>query len=94
VKSKPFTGRLSLGDKLLTDRASGEIYEERTEATIRWRGAIRFPNVKPDPFLQSSSLRLDCTDGFKILIDLERGTRSSGSQWIDATFVSNGSPIK
>lgn len=93
MKSKSFTGRLSREGKLITDRVSGEIHEDRTEATLQWRGTIRFPSAMRGLFFESSPVRLDCADGFAVLIDLVKAMPSNDSQWVNSTFLSNGPPL-
>jgi hypothetical protein len=46
--------------------------------------------LAPEPGLSSSSLLLECSDGFKIMIDLADVTQRGGSQFISATFLSSG----
>jgi hypothetical protein len=87
---KLFSGRLSLNHKLLTDLATGIIHEEQTQTTALYRGTIRFPMGTPEPGLSSSSLLLECLDGFKIMINLDDLTQCGGSQFISATFLSDG----
>jgi hypothetical protein len=87
---KTFSGRLSLNDKLIADRATGIIHEERTQTTARYHGTIRFLMVTPEPELSSSSLLLECFDGFKIMINLDDLTQCGGSQFVSATFLNNG----
>jgi hypothetical protein len=91
---KSFTGRLSLNDKLITDRATGIIHEERTQTTARYHGTILFLMVTPEPGLSSSSLLLECLDGFKIMIDLDDLTQSGGSQFVSGSFLSNGPQLE
>jgi hypothetical protein len=88
-----FIGRLSRDGKLITDLASGEISGERGASTIRWRGTIRYPAAVADQLSDSSSVRLDCDDGFAVEIHLWSSNPKIKSDWIDAIFTSNGPPL-
>jgi hypothetical protein len=87
---KSFTGRLSREGKLITDRVSGENDEVRTGVRVQWRGTVRFPIAERGLMFTSSSIRLDCADGFAVMIDLGDSTVSADGQWVVSEFLSNG----
>ena len=60
---KSFTGRVSRDGNLITDRASGEIYDFRTPTALQWHGQIQFPIAARNLISESSPVRLDCADG-------------------------------
>jgi hypothetical protein len=85
-----FTGRLSIDGELITDQASGEIQELRTPSGLGWVGTIQFPKTLSKVVLLTSTLRLECSDGLAILIDLDQMTVSYDGQQVRSMFRSHG----
>ena len=86
---KSFTGRLSQDRRLITDRAWGELDRLRTVPTIQWHGTIHFPIEARIRTVESEPVRLECADGFTILLDLLESTMTSDDQWITSKFLSH-----
>jgi hypothetical protein len=86
---KSFTGRLSQDRRLITDHAWGEIETLRTVPTIQWHGTIHFPIAGRILTVESEPVRLDCVDGFTVLVDLLESTMTSDDQWVTSNFLSH-----
>ena len=76
---KSFIGRLSRDGTLVADQISGEISELRTDTLREWHGKLNLPIALRKLPYESSPLRLDCNDGFAIMITL--GVRHGEQRW-------------
>ena len=87
---KSFSGRLSRDGTLVADHVSGEISELRTDSLREWHGTLDLPIALRKLPYESSPLRLDCNDGFAIMITLGGAAASSDGNGIVAEWSSTG----
>ena len=87
---KSFIGRLSRDGTLVADQISGEISELRTDTLREWHGTLNLPSALRKLPYESSPLRLDCNDGFAIMITLGGSTASSDGKGIVVEWSSTG----
>jgi hypothetical protein len=94
VRREPvnFTGRLSVDGKLVTDQASGKLQQLQVRGSDYWIGVIRFP-IEARILAVQHSIRLDCADGFAIMITLGDSNFSSDAQWVLTNFEGSGQPL-
>ena len=84
---KAFTGRLSQDRRLITNRAWGEIEALRTVPTIQLHGTIHFPMEARILTVEWEPLRLECTDGFTLFVELLESTMTSDDRWVISKFL-------
>ncbi len=87
---KSFIGRLSRDGVLVAENITGEISELRTDTLREWHGKLNLPIALRKLPYESSPLRLDCNDGFAIMITLGGATASSDGEGIVADWSSTG----
>jgi hypothetical protein len=69
------------------------IWSVQTETRLKYRGVIHYPSAAHNLIHSSLPVRLDCADGFAILIDLTMEAGSNAADCLASDFLSNGPPL-